>query len=514
MSEMKKQSRRRFLSDLACWGVASSAILGSHSSRAQSRPAAPTALRFPTKAVLGPGDFTYLGSFYAYNDGAQAIFQRGLTHRYVGGNLRLYTISSRNTGFHLYEIVVPAPNMSSYSNAMLANDFGNICSGKMVVDNPNPTIEIYGIYWDEIDGRMYWLFQDIYNIVCPESASIGYSTLDDSSHGGTGIKAVRMPASIGCKVTHGITPIPAAFALQYTKGWRLGLGYGGYESGVASGPASMGPALIAIDPAEITAAANQGYLKNAKVMVKHDYNGNDRTSPWRARRDTDYYNSFGDGWNPGSEPYGFWQWTDYIKQSAVWIDLPTKHGFLVMSLMSSRGNVTGAVSQTFATSPAPTTTSATLNGALPGLSAGDYVWFSMTGYSQGYRARIKSVNGLQITFDDTSGNPLPVAPNAPGKIFRGQFYSNGKPGSVHSKHSWFIYDPAELAKGAQGKTPVDRVQWTNSWDAQFPGFSYPLPSWGGSPPGMIVGTTFDPITNYLYVMIQRQPPLIAVYHVS
>jgi hypothetical protein len=513
MNETDKLGRRRFMLNMAQSSMAASMLLKGEQSFPQSKPAKPANLVILTKPVLGPSDFQYQGAFYSYNDGLEAAFQAGLTHRYVQNSLRLYTISSVNTGFHLYEIAVPAVKSSSFETASLIADFGNICSGKMIVDNPSPTLRIYGIYWDERDQRMYWVYQDIYNVVYSNSACIGYSTLDDTAKRGTGIKAVRLPQSMGCKVAHGITPIPDTYAKYITNGWRLGLGFGGDESAHASGPASIGPALIAIDAAEIGSAADQGYLTKAKVLVRHNYNPADRTSPWRARRDKDYYNSFGDGWNPGSEDYGFWQWTDYLKQSGVWIDTGTKHGFLVMPVLSSLGGATGAVTQTFAASPAPTTTSATLNGVLPGLAAGDYVQFQVSGYSQGFRVRITNVSGLKITFTDMYGSPLPTPPTVPGQIFRGQFYSGGEPGSVHSKHTWFMYDPVKLAHGAIGQTPVDLVQPERSWDFQFPGFTYPLPSWSGGPPGMIVGTTFDSKTNLLYVMLTSQPPIIAVFRV-
>jgi hypothetical protein len=509
-----RHGRRRFISNLAQGCVAASMFWSEECIFSQSRPAKPANLVSLTKPVLGPSDFQYLGAFHTYADGLEAAFQGGLTHRYVQNSLRLYTISSVNTGFHLYEMAAPAIKTSSFDSATLTADYGNICSGKMAVDNPNPTLRIYGIYWDEPDQRMYWIYQDIYNVVYPNSACVGYSILNDTTKVGTGIKAVRLPQSIGCKVAHGITPIPDMYARYVTNGWRLGLGFGGDESAHASGPASIGPALIAIDSAEIGSVSDQGYLTKAKIMVRHNYNAVDRTSPWRARRDKDYHNNFGDGWNPGSEDYGFWQWTDYLKQSGTWIDTGTKHGFLVMPVLSCLGGTTEPVIQTFAASPAPTTTSATLNGVLPGLAIGDYVQFEVSGYSQGLRVKITGVSGSQINFTDIYGSPLPAPPTVPGQIFRGQFYSGGEPGSVHSKHTWFVYDPVKLSYGALGQTPVDLVQPERSWDVQFPGFTYPLPSWSGGPPGMIVGTTFDSRTNLLYVMLANQPPIIAVYRVA
>jgi len=69
-----------------------------------------------------------------------------------------------------------------------------------------------------------------------------------------------------------------------------------------------------------------------------------------------------------------------------------------------------------------------------------------------------------------------------------------------AEHAWYVYDPADLAKVAQGQKQQWEIQPT-WWSVQYPGLSYPLPSWNDMDPNLVTGVTFDPTTRRLYVAV-------------
>jgi hypothetical protein len=472
-----------------------------------------------SKTVLSNSDFTYVGAFTANVDGMNAPYQLGLTIRYVSGDLRLYTMQSAGSNRnHLFEMSVPALNQSApFNSATLTNDYGDITSGNMVIQTAGGgTTYIYGLYWDPVDERIYWAYQNNYCVAvgCPQNACLGYSTLDDTTHTGTGIKAVSLPSQYTSKIAFGITPIPASFQANVS-GYRLALGFGGITSGGAT--ASIGPALLALSPADITSTSNQQPLSNVIPIVQHSglrdpYDG----SNFYAIRDADYY-PWHAGWVPGTGGQtGWWGQNDFLRQSGIWIETDSRTGFLVLGSMSSNSGYNTNQSTILVSAD---TTGAVLSSPIPGLAAGDYLDFDSTSLPQGGRAvRITSVSGnpaVSITYDDGRGNPINFTPDVPGTAHRGQFYRDGTTGSTQAKHTAFVYAPADLAKGVSGEYDLDQVPWANSWDIQFPFLSYPLGGYnGGEPPYLVTGAAFDTSTNLLYVMLKNNPPIIAVYSIT
>jgi len=67
-------------------------------------------------------------------------------------------------------------------------------------------------------------------------------------------------------------------------------------------------------------------------------------------------------------------------------------------------------------------------------------------------------------------------------------------------HGWYLYDPNDLAKVAQGQKQQWEIQPVAEWQIQYPGLSYPLPGGAdvGTPNG-ITGVTYDSTTRRLYV---------------
>lgn len=271
MIEAKKLSRRQFLSDIARLGGAASTLLVCGSSHAQSSPSPPRNLRIgtPTKAVLRPSDFSYVGAFKlpASSGGISTGWGHTLAHRYVGGQLRFFSCTSRVQGTptcQVYEVSYPGSATSNYPTASVVRHWGNIYHGKRWNDCTNSADDgtVYGLYWDETDCRLYWNYGDGYNASAANNCCIGASTLNDNDGTSVAIAAWRMSASRGCKAAQGgMTAVPGWFATRYTSGRRLAVGFGGRGSAESVGPVSDGPALAAIDlltfPTRATCLATQ-----------------------------------------------------------------------------------------------------------------------------------------------------------------------------------------------------------------------------------------------------------------
>ncbi len=181
-----------------------------------------------------------------------------------------------------------------------------------------------GCTWDPIDSRLYWTYGDTYNTTSPNDPSIGFSTLNDATGEVSSAGCWRVGQS--CKMTMGgVTPIPEWFAKRYTNNRRLGAGFGGYWSIVATGPASMGPALCAFAPPNPTTNPTKSTISSTP-LVGYPFGGRPYSRPDRCHRDTDYFTQF-DGWNPRNG-IGYWNWCDWLWQGGVWIDSPTKHGLI------------------------------------------------------------------------------------------------------------------------------------------------------------------------------------------
>ena len=309
-------SRRDFLEKLGFGGAAASAVLlGSSKTNSQTS----------FKSVLSTEDFTFVGAFrvpFTVN-GEDAGYGKTLTHRYIGGELRFLTTTVKK---NVYELNFPGLSETPpYPLASAAKYWGDVYHGKRRLDGGNRDSEVWGLYWDAPDERLYWSYGDSYNTTSADDPSVGFSKLDDAGGTSSGIGSWRFSGR-GCKATWGgVTPIPAWFADQYCNGKRLGAGFGGYFSIVANGPAHLGPALCAFAPPNLSDNPDLSSLPYNN-LVGYPFNPTPYTTPDRCHRNTDYTNEF-DFWNPRNG-IGYFSWTDYIWQSAVWIDTSYKHGLL------------------------------------------------------------------------------------------------------------------------------------------------------------------------------------------
>jgi hypothetical protein len=190
--------------------------------------------------------------------------------------------------------------------------------------NQSGGVKTYGIYWDEPTQTLFYGHGREYNTREPFLPSIGAATLDPEK--GIVNRGIWGLSNRSTKMIHGgLTAIPEWFASRYTKGRRLGAGFGGYYSIAATGPISMGPALTAFDPAVLLAAPDRSAKTPHTPLVGYPL----VAAPYRtdrAHRDTDVINDY-DGWKP-KNGIGYWTWNDTLYQAGVWIDTPTKSGLL------------------------------------------------------------------------------------------------------------------------------------------------------------------------------------------
>jgi hypothetical protein len=324
-------SRRTFLADFGRLAGAAP-LLGALGERVSARVASSAVANAGLdqtpfrKAVLTAQDFVYRGAFQmptAVGSG-DPPWGTGLAHRYVNGELRYFAKAHPST---VYEVAAPSltADPRRASPAKLVRTWGDIVG-------PDSYGSSLGLYWDEPDHRLYWSAGSSYNTSAPRDPSIGFCTLDDRT-GASQRAGIWGFVDRSCKMAlGGVTPIPRWFSDACCPGRRLGAGFGGSFAILATGPASMGPALTAFDPRDLATVPSRRSVENTP-LVGYPFNANPDTPPDRAHRDTDYRTDF-DGWNPKGG-VGYWSWSDYLWQGGVWVDTPTKTGLLFCPTMSN-----------------------------------------------------------------------------------------------------------------------------------------------------------------------------------
>jgi len=342
MQSRSKVTRREFLGRMTQAGLSLGALaLGNRSWAAQPSPPRNLRIGTGTKAVLRASDFSYLGSFKLpqASGGKSTDWSRALTHRYVNGQLRFFTSTDQAPSYtpgEVYEVTYPGCATSNYPTATVAQHWGDIYGDKLVDEsNKGGTLYVYGLFWDSIGQRLYWNYGNDYNTSASNNPCLGVTTLNDSTGKATPVAAYRMG---DCKMfQYGITAIPSWFASAYTGGRRLGVGFGGRASAESLGPSSDGPVLAAIDPP--TGAHLSELPSTTLCSYPCDPTNGD---PYYCRRPGDYMDGITAAGHPrgpfNNGAYGGWQWMDFIYQSGMWIDMPTKHGFMILPVLG-HGNI-------------------------------------------------------------------------------------------------------------------------------------------------------------------------------
>ncbi len=278
------------------------------------------------KRVLRQADFEYQGAF-AYPTGTEWA-PTGIGCRRVGGQLRFFLVAAEQYNV-IYEVNHPglsrAPGPWPEAAPITIWNWGQLygAEGRNLKKPPEMAVgnAVQGLHWDETRKRLYYTYGDGYNVNGTNDPSLGYVDF-----GATTPK----PAPVGPwrdlnngvhsqQIRGGACAIPEAFAQQHLGGRSLGVGFGGYYSGIAQ--CSKGPHLsAAFHP-------GAGEDLDLKVLIHHP------DEHW-GRRNPDYDNRI--NWTPnptGSGPLdGFWTAADTCH--GLWIDLPDAHGYLVFSTLA------------------------------------------------------------------------------------------------------------------------------------------------------------------------------------
>lgn len=286
------------------------------------------------RPTLTQADFEYLGSFKTplrVGKWSTAWSTGGLTHRYVKDQLHFLSTSHVYSGGLVYEMNYPGlAKQDPRPQARVVHDWGDIYTGHKWVDNDKGSARLYGsvatfgLLWDEPTKRLYWNYGHLYNATNSSNPCFGYSTLDDTTGTAKGIGAWRLEGRSEKYGRGGCVRLPKWFANAYTGGKSLGVGFGGNWSVITT--ASLGPALCAVTDPDVSTQPDRSFVKTVP-LVGYPFGAPGRVD--RCHRNPDYITPLENGiWNPRGG-VGFWTWSDVIYGGGVWIDTPTRHGFLV-----------------------------------------------------------------------------------------------------------------------------------------------------------------------------------------
>ena len=201
------------------------------------------------------------------------------------------------------------------------------------METPNKAA-IWGLAWDEIEPDVLWAASHIdYDTDTQWAKTLSRSRVDPAT------PEVLVKDGFWNFTSHcdkqtmgGVVAIPEPFR-PYVSGKRLAVGFGGYQSIAATGPASMGPCLSAFDwpDTSATTIADQ-------PLQGYRYGTNPANNP-RQQRPIDYVNDFSDNSGfpqyPTEETGGFWTWCDNCAGCGVWIVHDNRWGFLTIGTMGS-----------------------------------------------------------------------------------------------------------------------------------------------------------------------------------
>lgn len=284
------------------------------------------------RRVLRPEDFQFVGAFKLPQKacGQSTGYAAGcLALRIVDKQPRLFSDSHVSTGGAVYEVEVPAPAKDEpYPTASIVREWGDIYQGhkqkangeSYPLDGEVPTT---GLRWDEAEQKLWWTYGQKYNTENQDAPTFGATRFN----GETLVAEGPWRLSIAQSWQRGGTlEIPAWFADKYAKGYRLGVGFGGYYSIFEGG--SYGPTLSAVSkPVE---GKSPGFVTLLAYPIKHE-----------CVRDANYHH-VAKNWM-GKDPVGergTWNATDEIggeicSAGAIWIDAPDKHGLLFFASLGT-----------------------------------------------------------------------------------------------------------------------------------------------------------------------------------
>lgn len=481
------------------------------------------------KALLQWSDLKWIGS-YAIPDTyptADNGYPKGIALRWVGNEPypRLYL---NFLGSKLFECQPTAPPSTDAPTPLpVLGYLGDPSGGLRPTGYPGAELfEVLGLHWDETDRRLYWSMWKDYDK--GDMPDWGFSTLTDAAPSvmkTEGVWTSSRSSGYGNQWHSSLVGIPTWFANEYLGGRRLLLGFGGSRS-MTGGPKHWGLAAFAAHPIDLTRDRATPYYQG------HEYaggliplSGHPAHSGLFATRLT-----WSGDWFEGSP--GFNIVADRILGGGVWIDLPTKHGFLLSMLgMESPWRNATKPAQTVVTQKAlagatqitvadPPTDWAyhdlifiQSNLARPGgngnFGAGEWPHplYGTSGGPYGEMVAITSVSGNVVTFERTDGGfhytagGLQADVEAGAAVIAGNSYWDAVVPSTRIVPQTLCFDPMQFAEVAQGKRQWNDVTWAWGRDSIWPDLPRHMPG------GNIINTfnnavdmAWDERTHRLYVL--------------
>jgi hypothetical protein len=389
-----------------------------------------------------PNDFTYIGKTVlawapSPNDsGGRPVgdfrFGKGLAvHAEVDGSVSIYT-GSWNPQPVLRWRVVPTADGTFSGNAGFVQSLG---TGVWVNG------ELIGLFVDD-EGDLISSFNSTYDGDPTIAWTMGRSYIDPVT--GTAVtRGTFKFANRSDKMTQGgVTAVPDWWRAKYNQNCNALVGWGGYWSVIATGPASMGPAATCITlPRDTDMAPTGGTttpIPNIPVLGFPYSSSLTVQTPATQRVDIDYWQTYGWGWWPAkvSSGPGYWNPGDWLYQGCTWADTGAVSGLVCVPLLQEGCN-----------------------------------WYGSNATPQ----------------------TLPVCSTTPGKA-----------AALNSQRQqpWvFIYDPADLGAVVTGAQPQTSVQPKSQTPLSLPGVTMPFP---GLPDTnhIITGVTFEATQKWLAIMVR------------
>lgn len=367
-AEARLSSAEVRLADLEASADDAEAMLDDHEARITALehpvPPPPPPPPPPSVSLLTQADFTYLGHYRVASDlgGAQLVWGQGFTHRYVNGQLRFLTLGflgnqvpSPQEQYSLLEFSVPAAYGDRVTTttgqwAHLWNGTGWGRNGWWM-----------GVWWDEPQQRLWTTSAVDYpdDTMLAWTRSLWTRTLNAN---GT-ISNLRgywgLPGVNQRQVHGGVCAVPTWFQTQYGTG-PYAVGFGGYASRMNVG-VSLGPTLYTVPEPSATPDGQEFPAASVRRLMAHGHEAADwyvQGTPGaydRGLRNADVLNYY-DGGDPRPNPQtpptappaagaqwqipapdglGRWVWGDSAWGTGVWIDTPTKRGFVLAPSFSS-----------------------------------------------------------------------------------------------------------------------------------------------------------------------------------
>lgn len=278
-------------------------------------------------SLLAQEDVTYLGKYVIPGGtGGDTAYAQGLTHRYVGGQLR-FLFLPYSGGHNLCEV---APPGSFGANCTLVRtwDKSQVWNGVISYGR------WHGIEWDEELGGL-WSTTGVDYPSSPDLLEKPIRFRQLNSNGTcAGHKGPYGFSGISGRETYGgVVKIPSEFQATYGVG-PFAAGFGGYASLMSQGgTVSMGPSLYFFNNPESATEAwipfTRGITCRAGTAAAAWYPANSAPTTFdRGVRNTNY-DTYYDTWkNDCPDGLGRWEWGASNWNTGVW--LPNNKGFLTV----------------------------------------------------------------------------------------------------------------------------------------------------------------------------------------